>query len=155
MRAGHQRVSAPAGRRCDTNRCVNYQPTAPPHLPTGAIIAIVVFYIAFIAFFAWMYVRIVRRTGYSGWWVLMALVPIGNLVMLCLFAFKEWPIQRELTYLRGYAAATGLPGYVPAPPGSAPTPYGSAPAPYSYGQTPPGYGQTPPGDGPPQPDERA
>jgi len=116
--------------------------TSPPHLPTGVIVAIVVFYIAFFAFFAWMYVRIVRRAGYSGWWVLMALVPIGNLVMLCLFAFKEWPIQRELTYLRGYAAATGLRGY--------------APTPLGYGQTPPNYDQAPPvWSPPPHPDDRA
>ena len=35
----------------------------------------------------------------------------GNLVMLGFLAFKEWPIRRELDYLRGYAAHTGLPGY--------------------------------------------
>ena len=28
--------------------------------------------VSLIAFFAWVYVRIVRRAGYSGWWVLMA-----------------------------------------------------------------------------------
>jgi membrane protein YqaA with SNARE-associated domain len=25
-------------------------------------------------------VRLIRRAGYSGWWVLMAIVPIGNLI---------------------------------------------------------------------------
>jgi hypothetical protein len=40
------------------------------------------------SFFGWLYARIIRRAGYSGWWVLMALVPIGNIIMLCFFAFK-------------------------------------------------------------------
>jgi hypothetical protein len=88
---------------------------------TGAELAVVLtVYAVFIVFFGWMYVRIIRKAGYSGWWVLMALVPIGNLVMLAFFAFKEWPVRRELEYLRGYAAATGLPGYTPQPPPPAP-----------------------------------
>jgi hypothetical protein len=68
------------------------------------------------AFVGWMYWRIIRRTGHSGWWVLMAFVPLGNLIALAFFAFTEWPIQRELAVLRQHAAATGLPGYGPPPP---------------------------------------
>ncbi|WP_431824629.1 hypothetical protein [Burkholderia sp. F1] len=37
------------------------------------------------------YVRIVRRTGHSGWWVLTMIVPILNFVMLWVFAFVRWP----------------------------------------------------------------
>ncbi|WP_244847869.1 hypothetical protein [Caballeronia sp. SL2Y3] len=37
------------------------------------------------------YVRIVKRTGHSGWWVLTGLLPIVNLVMLWVFAFARWP----------------------------------------------------------------
>ena len=51
--------------------------------------------------------------------------------MLCLFAFKDWPIQRELNYLRGYAAHTGLPGYTAPPSGEGPPGYGP-PAPPAY-----------------------
>ena len=84
----------------------------------GAILAVLVLlYVAVIGLVAWAHVRIVQKAGYSGWWVLMALVPIGNLVVLCLFALQEWPVRRELEYLRGYASATGLPGYGPQPPG--------------------------------------
>ncbi len=103
-------------------------------LDSGILAALVVLYAALLALFVWAYVRIIQKAGYSGWWVLMGLVPIGNLVMLCLFAFKEWPIRRELQYLRGYAAATGLPGYAPQPP------YGSGP------------GISPPGSAGPGPD---
>jgi hypothetical protein len=95
---------------------VNYDPTYEPQLSGGAIVALVLVYAVFIGFIVWMYVRIIRRAGYSGWWVLMGLVPIGNLIMLGFFAFKEWPIRRELEYLRRHAAMTGLPGYAPGPP---------------------------------------
>ena len=94
----------------------NLRMTQGPALSGGELAVLLTVYAVFILFFGWMYVRIIRKAGYSGWWVLMALVPIGNLVMLGFFAFKEWPIRRELEYLRGYAAATGLPGYAPQSP---------------------------------------
>lgn len=37
------------------------------------------------------YVRIVRRTGHSGWWILTMFVPVLNFVMLWVFAFARWP----------------------------------------------------------------
>ena len=79
----------------------------------GLEVVLLLLYIPFIIFVIYAYVRIIQKAGYSGWWVLMAIVPIGNLIMLGLFAFKEWPAQRELAYLRGYAAYTGLRGYGP------------------------------------------
>jgi uncharacterized membrane protein YhaH (DUF805 family) len=82
-----------------------------PLLPTGAEIVIVALAVALTTFIVWMYVRIIRRSGYSGWWVLLAFVPLGNLIGLAFFAFTEWPIERELAHLRHHAAATGLPGY--------------------------------------------
>jgi len=36
-------------------------------------------------------VMIIRKAGYSGWWVLLWLVPIANIVMLWVFAFADWP----------------------------------------------------------------
>ena len=41
------------------------------------------------------YVRIIQKAGYSGWWVLVGLVPILNLVMFLVFAFSRWPVLRE------------------------------------------------------------
>jgi uncharacterized membrane protein YhaH (DUF805 family) len=41
--------------------------------------------------FAYPAVRILRRAGLSGWWVLMLLVPVANVVGLWLFAFARWP----------------------------------------------------------------
>ena len=33
-----------------------------------------------------------RRTGHSGWVSLLMLVPLVNLVLLWVLAFKDWPI---------------------------------------------------------------
>ena len=64
----------------------------------GGILAVAIWVIFLVA-----YVKIISRAGYSGWWVLVMFVPILNIVMLLVFAFKEWPIQRELAELRGWA----------------------------------------------------
>ena len=32
-----------------------------------------------------------KRTGHNGWMALLMLIPIVNVVMLYLLAFKEWP----------------------------------------------------------------
>jgi uncharacterized membrane protein YhaH (DUF805 family) len=36
-------------------------------------------------------IRILQRAGYSGWWVLVGLVPGLNLAGLWYFAFGPWP----------------------------------------------------------------
>ena len=40
--------------------------------------------------------RVLRRAGYSSWWVLLVLVPLVNVVALWAFAYMRWPaIDRE------------------------------------------------------------
>ena len=51
-----------------------------------------------------VYWRIFAKAGYSGALGLLMFVPIANIVMLCVLAFGEWPIYRELNYLRQMAA---------------------------------------------------
>jgi len=36
-------------------------------------------------------VRIVQRAGYNGWWVLIIVVPIANMLALWYFGFGPWP----------------------------------------------------------------
>lgn len=43
----------------------------------------------------WSFVRIVQKAGYSGWWVVVLVVPFLNLVMLVVFAFSDWPLSRD------------------------------------------------------------
>ncbi len=87
---------------------------------TVAIIAGVAIWIVFVI----AYIKIITKAGYSGWWILILLVPIANVVMLLVFAYKQWPIQRELAELRAWANQVQK---------------GSAPVQQGYGQQ--GYGQ--------------
>jgi uncharacterized membrane protein YhaH (DUF805 family) len=41
------------------------------------------------------YVMIIKKAGYSGWWVLTAFIPLINLIMLWVFALARWPIEQR------------------------------------------------------------
>jgi len=45
-------------------------------------------------------VTIVRKAGYSGWWVLLGPVPVVGVVMFVVFALCRWPIYKEVVRLR-------------------------------------------------------
>ncbi len=36
-------------------------------------------------------VRILRRAGYSGWWSLLTLIPVVNVMALWRFSKAQWP----------------------------------------------------------------
>ena len=38
--------------------------------------------------------RILGRAGLSGWWSILALIPVVNLLALWIFAFVDWPRLR-------------------------------------------------------------
>lgn len=59
---------------------------------------------------------IVRKAGYSGWWVLLALVPLLNVVMLCIFAASRWPVLRALEASRERQTGFEEPPIPPPPP---------------------------------------
>lgn len=54
----------------------------------GLLIALV-----FIALVLWSCARISRKAGFSGWWSLLMLVPLVNIVMIWVFAFADWPAE--------------------------------------------------------------
>jgi uncharacterized membrane protein YhaH (DUF805 family) len=35
--------------------------------------------------------RILQRTGFSGWWCLLSLIPAVGFILLWYFAYAEWP----------------------------------------------------------------
>ena len=39
--------------------------------------------------------RIVQRAGFSGGWSLLLFVPLVNVIALWVFAFMEWPVQKQ------------------------------------------------------------
>ena len=49
----------------------------------------------FIVLPVWSMLRILKRAGYSGWWVVAMFIPLLNVVMIWIFAFSEWPRYRE------------------------------------------------------------
>ncbi len=42
-------------------------------------------------FIFWMFHRVIRKAGRSGWWVFVIAVPLLNLVMFWVFSFVRWP----------------------------------------------------------------
>lgn len=101
-------------------------------MPGITILVIVIFYAAIVAFGIFVYAKIVGKTGCPWPWVFIIFVPIVNIVMLAILAFKEWPVQRELALTRqALEAATGS----PFPPGSQLAHYGN----YQIGSGMQGY----------------
>lgn len=39
----------------------------------------------------WISVRAFRKAGRSGWWCILVLIPIVNIIMVWVFAFMRWP----------------------------------------------------------------
>lgn len=65
--------------------------------------------------------KILGKAGYAGPLALLAIVPVVNVVLLLVFAFSEWPIQREVRELRTAPMRSSepdpsLPPVVPPPP---------------------------------------
>jgi len=59
--------------------------------------------------------KIAVKAGYPGVASLWMLVPLANFVVLLIFAFTDWPIERELKAARGN---TPPPGTWQQPPGA-------------------------------------
>ena len=51
--------------------------------------------IVFVFVYLFPAIKIVRKAGYSGWWCILLLFPIVNLIMLWIFAFARWPNLRD------------------------------------------------------------
>ena len=98
----------------------------------GSFLVILIIRLAFTIFFAIVYWKIFAKAGYSGAMGLLMFVPIANIIVLCMLAFAEWPILKELNYLRSQP---------PRSPQMMPTPQNpSSPQYPQYGQ-PPRYPQ--------------
>jgi len=57
--------------------------------PIGIIPILIILALAVIPYW-----KIWSRTGHSGAWSLLMLVPLANLISLWVLAFKEWPAMR-------------------------------------------------------------
>ena len=118
-----------------------------------------IFVIVYLAFLAGLIVataKIISKAGYSMWFVLLAFVPIVNIVMFLVFAFSDWPVDQELRRYRqgGYGApgpggygGPGPGGFPPPYPGQPPSGYGADPSSSPAGWPPPGGYAPPPSPG--------
>jgi hypothetical protein len=106
------------------------------------VLVIIYLLVGVLSVIAW--VKILNKAGYSGWWVLISLVPIVNFVMFLVFAFSDWPSQGRQG--GGYGQPPGgVPNWSPSPP-----PAGSYLPPAAGGYPPAAPGNYPPPQPPPQ-----
>ena len=63
-------------------------------------LAAITFVFTAVYFFGLLWWKIFARAGHRGVLGLFMFVPFLNLVMLCMLAFREWPIQRDLAHAR-------------------------------------------------------
>jgi len=52
--------------------------------------------LVWIAAVAFPIAKILRRTGNSAWWTLLAFIPLVYLVALWVFAFARWPAAKPV-----------------------------------------------------------
>jgi hypothetical protein len=48
----------------------------------------------FVLFCLWLAYRIIEKAGYDGWWALVLLVPVVNIIMIWVLALSKWPRLR-------------------------------------------------------------
>ena len=65
-------------------------PVPPGEFGFGSFLFLVVI----LALMVIPYWKIWQRTGHSGWWGLLMLIPLANLISLWVLAFKDWPALR-------------------------------------------------------------
>jgi hypothetical protein len=122
----------------------------------GAILVII--YLAIVVASIVGTAKIISKAGYSAWFVLLAFVPLVNLVMFFVFAFSDWPVHKELRHYRQGGYGPGFGGYPGSPWPNQPTPgYGSGGPQFRPGGWPPpppggsGWPPPPPGGSAPPP----
>lgn len=57
------------------------------------IIAILLTLIYLVILF-YLYAKIAKKAGYSGWWALSMIIPLVGIIMVWALAFSKWPIEK-------------------------------------------------------------
>ena len=63
-----------------------------------AVIVGVILTAAVVSILLWC--KILSKTGYSWAMGLIVLVPFGNLILMLILAFSDWPVLKELRFLK-------------------------------------------------------
>ena len=72
----------------------------------GFIAAYGLFVLIVVAFEIFLMWKISTKAGYPGAYSLLMLIPFVNIIIFIIFAFTEWPIERDLKALRGTRGTT-------------------------------------------------
>jgi len=51
--------------------------------------------LAFVFLYFFPTVKILQKAGYSGWWSLLTILPLANIIVLWVFAFARWPNLKD------------------------------------------------------------
>ncbi|MBX3598233.1 MAG: hypothetical protein KF874_11755 [Rhizobiaceae bacterium] len=54
-------------------------------------LAFVIWFVAFVL----PLILVLRKAGYSGWWILLFFIPLANIIGLWIFATARWPNLRD------------------------------------------------------------
>jgi len=76
-------------------------------------ILVVVIVTGLLTFVLWG--MIFRRAGYSFALAILMLIPLANVIWLSIFAFSQWPIQKELAQVKANAQMASPPPSTPHP----------------------------------------
>ena len=72
----------------------------------AALVALVVLVVLILTIaIIWIYCKIFAKAGYCWALGLLMMVPIVNIIMLCVLAMGDWPVLRELRQLKQQAGA--------------------------------------------------
>ena len=58
------------------------------------IMELIIFILFFVLFPLLISRPIAKKAGYSGWWALMMIIPLVNVIMVWVFAFAKWPVEK-------------------------------------------------------------
>lgn len=61
-------------------------------LPISVLVGLIISIIA-------IWVKIFTKAGFKRWMGFLMVIPIANIVMLLILAFKEWPVEQKIRQL--------------------------------------------------------
>jgi len=59
-------------------------------------LSIVLIFGPIVAFAVWICSRVLQKAGFSGWWCVLVVVPVVNIVGLWVFSFVRWPVLEDI-----------------------------------------------------------
>ena len=78
----------------------NVEQFAAPVASLALILFIVLMVLAVVVVSVFLWCRIFSKTDYSWAMGLIVLVPFGNLIVILILAFSDWPVLKELSILK-------------------------------------------------------